>query len=46
MIDDGIFDVLDRYRWVGDAQYTRAFAWGGAGAAGELGEIVGFVEPF
>ena len=44
-VDDGAFDVLDGYRWIGDSQNASSFAGGGANTSGELGEVVGFMQP-
>src|SRR5690606_11279728 len=43
-LDDGILDVLDGDGRGVDAEDAGAFAGGGADAAGEVGEIVGFVQ--
>ncbi len=43
-VDDRDLDVLDRHRRLVDAQHAAGLAGGGAGAAGELGEVVGRVE--
>ena len=45
LVDDGTFDVLDRDGRGVDAENTRAFARSRADATGELGEIIGLVEP-
>ena len=44
LINDRVFDVLDGDGGVVDAQHARAFARRGAHSAGELGEVVGFVQ--
>ena len=44
LVHDGALDVLDGDRRRGDAEDAGAFARGGADAAGEVGEIIGFVE--
>ncbi len=44
-VDDRVLDVLDRDRGVGDAEHAGAFARRGAGAARELREVVGLVQP-
>ena len=46
VVDDGAFDVLDGDGRGVDAEHARAFAGGGADAAGEVGEIIGFVQAF
>ena len=46
LIDDGALDGLDRDRRLVDAEDARAFARRRADAAGELGEVVGLVQPF
>ena len=44
MVDDFGFDGFDGDGGLVDAQDAGAFAGGGADAAGELGEVVGFPE--
>ena len=44
-VDDRVLDVLDRDRRVGDAEHAGALARRRAGAARELGEVVGLVQP-
>ena len=44
-VDDGILDCLDRDGRLIDAQHTRSFAGGGTHAAGELGKVVGLLQP-
>ena len=44
-VDDRHLDVLDRDRGIGDAEHARAFARRRAHASGELGEVVGLVQP-
>src|SRR2546421_1351559 len=43
-VDDGTLDVFDGDGWGVDSEDARAFARGGADAAGEFGEIVGLVQ--
>ncbi len=45
LVDDGDFDVLDGDGGLVDGQDARGFARGGAEPAGELGEVVGRVQP-
>ena len=45
LFDDRVLDVLDRDRRVVDAEHAGAFARRGTDAAGELGEVVGLVQP-
>ena len=45
LVGDGAFDVFNGDGRRGDAEHTRAFAGRGADAAGEIGEIIGFVQP-
>jgi hypothetical protein len=45
VIDDGKLDGLDGDGVVVDPQHAGALAWSGAKRAGELGEVVGGVEP-
>jgi hypothetical protein len=44
-VDDRVLDVLDGDRRAGDAEHAGALARRRAGAARELGEVVGLVEP-
>ena len=44
-IDDRQLDRLDRDRILVDAEHARSFARRGAEQAGELGEVVGLVQP-
>src|SRR4029078_13456246 len=44
-VDDVFLDVLDRDRIVVDVEDARLLARGGTDAAGELGEVVGRVQP-
>ena len=44
-VDDRHFDVLDGDRRIGDAEHAGAFAGRRADPAGELGEVVGLVQP-
>ena len=44
-VDDGVLDVLDGDRGIGDGEHAGALAGSGAGSAGELGEVVRLVEP-
>src|SRR5579871_358138 len=46
LIDDGTFDALDRDGRLDDAQHTRALTGSRAYPAGELGKVVGLVQPF
>ena len=43
-VDDGILDVLNGHRWVGDTKHARTFARSRAYAAGELREVIGLVQ--
>ena len=43
-VDDGVLDVLDGNGAVDEARDAAALAGGGTHAAGELGEVVGFVQ--
>ena len=43
-VDDGVLDVLDGHRRVGDTEHARAFARCRAHAAGELRKIVRLVQ--
>ena len=45
-VDDLDLDLLDRDRRLVDAEHARGFARRRAQAAGELGEVVGRVQPF
>ena len=45
VVDDGALDVLDRDRRRIDAEHAGAFARRGTDAAGELGKVVGLVQP-
>ena len=45
VVDDRALDVLDRDRRLVDAEHARAFARRGTDAAGELGKVVGLVQP-
>ena len=40
-----LFNFLNGYRWLVNAQYTGTFTRGGANAARKLREIVGLVKP-
>ena len=44
-IDDRQLDRLDRDGILVDAEHARSFAWRRAEQAGELGEVVGLVQP-
>ena len=44
LIDDGDFDILNRYRWIGDPQHTGAFAWCWTNPPRKLGEIICFMK--
>ena len=46
MVGDCGFDVLDRHRGLADSEHAGPFAGSGAHPPGELGEVVGLVEPF
>ena len=45
LVDDRALDALDRHRRLVDAEHARPFARRRADAAGELGEVVGLVQP-
>src|SRR6202007_933291 len=45
-VDDLQLDLLDRHRILVDSQHTRRLAWGRTQPAGEVGEVVGGVQPF
>jgi hypothetical protein len=44
-VGNGGLDVLDRHRGLVDGQHAGGLARGGAEPAGELGEVVGGVQP-
>ena len=44
-VNDGALDLLDGDRRIIDAEHARAFARRRTNAAGELGKIVGLVQP-
>src|SRR5579859_2149815 len=44
MLDDGLFDHLDRYRGLVDPKHASSFAGGGTNAAGELRKVIGRVQ--
>jgi hypothetical protein len=46
MIDDGVFDILDRNCRAGDTQNAGAFTGRRTDAAGKFRKVVGFVQPF
>ncbi len=46
LVDDLQLDLLDRHRILVDAQHTRRLARSRAQPAGEVGEVVGGVQPF
>ena len=41
LVDDGTFNGFDGYRVIINVQGAGSLAWGGADAAGKLGEVVG-----
>ena len=43
-VDDGVFDVLDGHRGIGDPQHARPLTGSGAGAPRELGKVVRLVQ--